>query len=217
MILFWVMRGARCERFPGSESPLSLPVYAWPPSSAFLMDSAVIRTVFAPGISALPAAGTSTADSPIASGEGRLLETGLLGCPYRFRRTNVCRWKPGIWLAGASSSVSGAGGSSGVGPTSQLFTNVLGGSAGQRTGDGSGYQPTRDADTVTVCYGNCNELGEAGVGWSPTRPTTAYQDFPKNNRHNPVMVCNDLMIRYNTVSYYNTNWSQPVIVQCINT
>ena len=27
------------EQFPGSESPLSLPVYAWPPSSAFLMDS----------------------------------------------------------------------------------------------------------------------------------------------------------------------------------
>ena len=75
---------ARCEQFPGSESPLSLPVYAWPPSSAFLMDSAVIRTVLAPEISALPAAGTSTADSPIASGEGSLLETGLPGCPYRF-------------------------------------------------------------------------------------------------------------------------------------
>ena len=40
---------ARFEQFPGSESPLSLPVYAWPPSSAFLMDSAVIRTVLAPG------------------------------------------------------------------------------------------------------------------------------------------------------------------------
>ena len=63
----------------------------------------------------------------------------------------------------------------------------------------------------------CNELGEAGVGWSPTQPTTAYQDFPKNNRHNPGMVYNDLMIRYNTVSYYNTNRSQPVTVQCLNT
>ena len=62
-----------CKQFPGSESPLSLPVYAWPSISAFLMDSAVIRTVLALGISALPAAGTSTADSPIASGEGRLL------------------------------------------------------------------------------------------------------------------------------------------------
>ena len=63
----------------------------------------------------------------------------------------------------------------------------------------------------------CNELGEAGVGWIPTRPTTAYQIFPKNNRHTPVMVYNDLMIRNNTVSYYNTNWSRPVTVRCTNT
>ena len=27
---------ARMEQLPGSESPLSLPVYAWPPSSTFL-------------------------------------------------------------------------------------------------------------------------------------------------------------------------------------
>ena len=39
---------ARIEQLPGSESRLSLPVYAWPPSSAFLMDS-VIRTVLACG------------------------------------------------------------------------------------------------------------------------------------------------------------------------
>ena len=55
-------------RFPGSESSLSLPVYAWPPSSAFLMDSAVIRTVLAPGKSDLLAAGTSKSDPPIAAG-----------------------------------------------------------------------------------------------------------------------------------------------------
>ena len=30
---------ARIEQLPGSESPLSLPVYAWPPNSALLMDS----------------------------------------------------------------------------------------------------------------------------------------------------------------------------------
>ena len=76
---------AQFEQFPGSESPLSLPVYAWPPSSAFLMDSAVIRTVLAPARkSDLPAVGTSKSDPPIAAGEDRLLETGLPGCPYRF-------------------------------------------------------------------------------------------------------------------------------------
>ena len=38
---------ARIEQIPGSESSLSLTVYAWPPSSAFMMDS-VIQTVLAP-------------------------------------------------------------------------------------------------------------------------------------------------------------------------
>ena len=77
--------------------------------------------------------------------------------------------------------------------------------------------------SILVTGTNCNELGggrrrlEASVGWSPTRPTTAYQVFPKNNRHNPVMVYNDLMIRNNSVYYYNTNRSRPVTVQCIDT
>ena len=67
-------------------------------------------------------------------------------------------------------------------------------------------------------YAMCNELGgEAGAGWIPTRPASAYQVFPKNNRHTPVMVYDDLMIRNNTVSYYNTNRSRPVTVRCINT
>ena len=75
---------ARCEKFPGSESPLSLPVYAWPSGSAFLLDPTVLQTVLASGTSSLPAKGTSTAAPPMDSGEGRLLETGLPGCPYRF-------------------------------------------------------------------------------------------------------------------------------------
>ena len=37
----------RCEKFPRSESPLSLPVYAWPSGSAFLLDPAVLQTVLA--------------------------------------------------------------------------------------------------------------------------------------------------------------------------
>ena len=75
---------ARCENFPGSESPLSLPVYAWPSGSAFLLDSTIRQTVLVPGSSALPAEGPSTSAPPLASGEGRLLETGLSGFPYRF-------------------------------------------------------------------------------------------------------------------------------------
>ena len=53
--------------------------------------------------------------------------------------------------------------------------------------------------------------------WIPTRPASAYQVFTKNNRHTPVMVYDDLIIRNNTVPYYNTNRSRPVTVQYINT
>ena len=75
---------AQCEQSPGSESPLSLPVYAWPSGSAFLLDPTVLQTVLASGASAQPEEGTSTTAPPMTSGDGRLLETGLPGCPYRF-------------------------------------------------------------------------------------------------------------------------------------
>ena len=75
---------ARCDSLPGSESPLSLPVYAWPSNSAFLLDPTVLQTVLASETSPLPAAGTSAAAPPIDLGDGQLLETGLPDCPYRF-------------------------------------------------------------------------------------------------------------------------------------
>ena len=40
---------ARCEQFPGSESPLSLPVYAWPSGSAYLLEQSLLQTVLASG------------------------------------------------------------------------------------------------------------------------------------------------------------------------
>ena len=40
--------------------------------------------MLASGTSSLPPAGTSAAAPPIDLGDGRLLETGLPGCPYRF-------------------------------------------------------------------------------------------------------------------------------------
>ena len=86
---------ARFEQFPGSESPLSLPVYARPPSSAFLMDSAVIRTVLDPGKSNLPAAGTSKSDPPYSGGGGQVVRdrTARLSVPILgVRQTPVYRW-----------------------------------------------------------------------------------------------------------------------------
>ena len=77
------------------------------------------------------------------------------------RRPAVYRWKSSIWITASSPSVSGARWRSGVGPAPRLFTNVLGGSVGQGTSDGSGHKPTarcrchvvKSADTVTVRYG----------------------------------------------------------------
>ena len=75
---------ARCEQFPGSESPLSLPVYAWPSGSAYLLEPSLIQTVLASGASSQPEEGTSVVAPPMDLEDGRLLETGLPGCPYRF-------------------------------------------------------------------------------------------------------------------------------------
>ena len=87
----------RSEQFPGSESPLSLPVYAWPSGSAFLLDPTVLQTVLASGTSSLPEEGTSVAAPTMDLGDGRLLETGLPGCPYRFfRGPEACRFRMGI-------------------------------------------------------------------------------------------------------------------------
>ena len=66
----------------------------------------------------------------------------------------------------------------------------------------------------TLCM--CSELGEAGAGCIPARPASAYQVHTKNNRHTPVMVYDDLIIRNNTVLGYNTNRSRPVTVQYIH-
>ena len=68
---------ARCEQFPGSESPLSLPSYAWPSGSAFLLDPTLLQTVLASEISSQTEEGTSAVAPPMDLGDGGLLETGL--------------------------------------------------------------------------------------------------------------------------------------------
>ena len=62
----------------------------------------------------------------------------------------------------------------------------------------------------------CNELG----GGRPRLETGATDDGLSGlskNRHNPVMVYNDLIIRYISVHNYNKDRSQPVTIQCIYT
>ena len=87
---------ARCEHFPGSESPVSWPVYAWPSGSTFLLDPTVFQTVLALGTSSLPPAGTSAAAPPIDVGDNRDRTAGLSMLEaYHFRmriRCMACRF-----------------------------------------------------------------------------------------------------------------------------
>ena len=62
---------------------LSLPVYAWPPRPALMMDP-VIQTVLAQRKSERLLAETSVTDFPVTAEKPRVITSGLPGCPYRF-------------------------------------------------------------------------------------------------------------------------------------
>ena len=120
---------ARIDQLPGSESPLSLPVYAWPPRPALMMD-AVIQTVLAPRKSERLLAETSVTDSPVTVEKTQGDHIGTAGLSVQIlgvRRAPVYGWKPGIWVATPSFSLPGVNRSSGVGPITGLCTVVLGG------------------------------------------------------------------------------------------
>ena len=71
------------EQAPGSESPLSLPVYAWPPMATLMMDP-TIQTVLAPQKRDIPPAGTTWVVPPGVAERARMTDSGIPGCPYRF-------------------------------------------------------------------------------------------------------------------------------------
>ena len=95
---------ARLQQAPGSESPLSLPVYAWPPRATLMMDP-LIQTVLPPPPPPkrdMPPTGTTWVVPPGVAEKTRMTYAGIPGCPYIFfgvRLTPIYRWKPGIWLA----------------------------------------------------------------------------------------------------------------------
>ena len=138
---------ARIEQAPGSESPLSLPVYAWPPKPTFMMDP-IIQTVLPP-----PPPEDRNAPSGdhmgCAPGYGRkglddrIRNTGLSIQILGVRRTPVYRWKPGIWLATPSPVLPRISGSPGVGTTIGPSTFILGGGNGYREGNGGGRYLTK--------------------------------------------------------------------------
>ena len=75
---------APCEQIPGSDSPMSLPVYALPSGSAYMPGQSSVQTVLASGTSFRPEVGSSAVAPPMDMEDSPLLETGLPGCPYRF-------------------------------------------------------------------------------------------------------------------------------------
>ena len=62
----------------------------------------------------------------------------------------------------------------------------------------------------------CNELGKGRPRLETGATDDGLSGFSKN-RHNPVMVYNDLMIRNITVHNYNKDRSQPVTILCLYT
>ena len=74
---------ARIEQLLGLESPLSLPVYVWPPKPTFIMDP-IIHTVLAPPKPEILPVGTTWAVPPVMAEKARMTESGIPGCPYRF-------------------------------------------------------------------------------------------------------------------------------------
>ena len=151
---------ARCEQFPGSESPMSFPVYAWPSGSAYLLEQSLLQTVLASGASSHPEGGPlpSLHQGP---GGGLVVGNGPAGLSVPIlgvRWTAVFGWESSVWLTSSPPTVPGVRRSTGVGSTPRLFTNVLGGPAGQGTSDGSRRQPAtgrghyvvQSSDSVTV-------------------------------------------------------------------
>ena len=75
---------AQCELIPGSDTPMSLPMFLVPSGFSARPDQSSIQTVLALGTSSHPNGGSSAVTSPMDMEDGPLLETGLPGCPFRF-------------------------------------------------------------------------------------------------------------------------------------
>ena len=78
------MAYAQCELIPGSDTPMSLPVFSVSSGFSARPDQSSIQTVLALWTSSHPDGGSSAAAPPMDMEDGLLLETGLPGCPFRF-------------------------------------------------------------------------------------------------------------------------------------
>ena len=75
---------AQCEQIPGSDAPMTLPVYTLPSGLAYMPGQSSVQTVLASGTSSRPEVWSSAIASPMDTEDSPLITTGLPGCPYRF-------------------------------------------------------------------------------------------------------------------------------------
>ena len=94
---------AQCALIPGSDTPLTLPVYTMPSGLAYMPGQSSVQTVLASGTSPRPEGWTSDSTriadiareepfdaitSPMDTEDSPLVTTGLPGCPYRITSYN---------------------------------------------------------------------------------------------------------------------------------
>ena len=134
---------AQCALIPGSDTPLTLPVYTMPSGLEYMPGQSSVQTVLASGTSPRPEGWSSDvaqiADitregpfdafaSPMDTEDSPLVTDMNLG------------YESGIWFATPSSAVPGIHRCAGVGSAVVPFTNVLGGSARRGAGYGGSSQ-----------------------------------------------------------------------------
>ena len=78
------MTYAQCELIPGSDAPMSLPMFSVPSGLTSRPDQSSVQTVLALETSSRPEVGSSAFAPPMDMENSLLLETGLPGCPFRF-------------------------------------------------------------------------------------------------------------------------------------
>ena len=75
---------AQCEQIPGSDAPMTLPVYTLPSGLTYMPGQSSVQTVLASGTSSRPEVWSSAIACPLDTEDSPLLAMGLPGCLYRF-------------------------------------------------------------------------------------------------------------------------------------
>ena len=159
---------AQCSEVPGSDGPVTLPVYTMPTGASLMMGQWSIPTVLASGMSPRTLQCSTDMDrsddatregpfeavaSPMETEDSLLVTTGLPGCPYRitsYARAGTRRHESGFWITAPSSTVPGVHRCTGVGSAVVPLAVVLGGSVWRGVCHGSGGQPA-DGRCYQIC------------------------------------------------------------------